>query len=190
MLWVLFSAIAILIGIAMFAKVEPDLPPELEFLKSKPKEAQVLDGAGAGATNMGAIALDGPATGWTFQTDGKTAEASKDFEQHIAGPGGQAYDRPSFSVTCYEGHFYARVNTRIAAAGTAPIQFDVKGLPSWTQGQNQDWFSTDAVKTLTTLQARGTVSARIAFEEAAAQKFTFNTNGLSAVLRQMDGCKL
>jgi hypothetical protein len=188
MLWVLFSAIAILVGIAMFAKVQPELPTELEFLKGKPQSSQVLDGSSSGESNLAAIPLDGPATGWAFQTDGSISEASKDFDQHIAGPGGQSYDKPAFAVTCYQGHLYARVNTRIKAAGA--IDFDVKGLPAWTEAPNQNWYSSDAKKTLSTLKARGSVSVRIAFEEVGVQKFTFNTNGLSAILDKMEGCKL
>jgi hypothetical protein len=189
MLWVLFSAIALLVGIALFSKVQTEFPSELEFLKTKPASHQVLNGGEGADSNLSAIAMDGPATGWTFQTDGKISEASKDFDQHIAGPGGQAYDKPAFAITCYQGHLYARVTTRIKAAGAPAISFDVKGLPSWQEAPNQNWYSTDANKTLTTLKARGAVPVRIKFEEVGTQQFTFNTNGLSAILNKMEGCK-
>jgi hypothetical protein len=192
MLWVICAIIAILVGVAMFAKLQPELPSELDFLKNKPAGAQVLDGSGEGtsASNMTAIPLTGTATGWTFQTDGSISEASKDFDQPIAGPGGQVYDKPAFAVTCYQGHLYARVNSRIRAAGKAPLEFDVKGLPGWAAAPNQNWYSTDAGKTLSALKARGSVSVRIAYEEVGTQVFTFNTNGLSAILSKMPGCRL
>lgn len=196
MLWVLCSAIAILVGIAMFAKVQVDLPPELEMLRNKAPSSQVLDrttagtrdGAGAQA-NLAAILQSGAATGWTFQTDGRTSEASKDFDQPIAGPGGQAYDKPAFAITCYQGHLYARVNSRVRAAGPTPFAFDVPGIPAWTVAQNQNWYSADAGKVITTLKARGSVNVRIAFEELGTQKFTFSTNGMSAIIAKMPGCK-
>jgi hypothetical protein len=190
MLWILFSAIALLVGISMFSKVQQDLPPELEFLKGKPESHHVLNGGEGAESNLSSISLDGPATGWTFQTDGQTSEASKDFDQHIAGPGGQAYDKPAFAITCYQGHLYARVSTRIKAAGSPAISFDVKGLPAWSEAPNQNWYSTDAGKTLSTLKARGSVSVRIAFEEVGTQQFTFNTNGLTAIIAKMEGCRL
>jgi hypothetical protein len=197
MLWVLCSAIAILVGIAMFAKVQMDLPPELEMLRNKAPSSQVLDrttagtqnGAGAQA-NLAAIPQTGAATGWTFQTDGRTSEASKDFDQTIAGPDGQAYDKPAFAITCYQGHIYARVNSRVRAAGKTPITFNVPGIPAWTAAQNQNWYSSDASRTIAALKARGSVHVRMSFEELGTQNFTFNTNGLSAILGKMPGCKL
>lgn len=190
MLWVLFSAIAILIGIAMFSKVQTALPEEVGFLKNKPAASQVLDDTTAGGTNMTAIALSGPATGWAVRTDGQMSEAAKDFDQAITASNGQVYDHPSFAITCYQGHLYARVNSRIHAAGNAPVTFDVKGMPAWTAAANQDWYSTDANKALTLLKAQGAVTVRIAFEEAGTQRFTFNTNGLSNTVAKMPGCTL
>lgn len=189
MLWVLFSAIAILIGIAMFSKVQTQLPDEIGLLKNKPAASQVLDGTTASGSNMTSIALPGPATGWTVRTDGQMSEASKDFDQAITAANGQVYDHPSFAITCYQGHLYARVNSRIHAAGNAPVAFDLKGMPAWTAAANQDWYSADANKALALLEAQGSVTVRIAFEEAGTQRFTFNTNGLSATLSKMPSCK-
>jgi hypothetical protein len=188
MLWVICSVMAILLGIVFYAKVEPEIPQEIGFLKSKPAAHQVLEGGDAAQTNMSSIPLSGVATGWTFQTDGNVTLASKDFEQPIAGPNGQVYDKPSFAIMCYEGHLYARVNTRVRAGGDAPINFDVKGLPGWRSAPNQDWYSADAGKTIDALRARGSVGVRIAFEELGQQRFTFNANGISAIVQKMTAC--
>lgn len=189
MLWVICSILAILVGVAMFSKLQPDLPPELGFLKEPVPAFQVLDEKNNGESNMTAIPLSGPATGWSFQANGNTSEASKDFDQHIEGPGGQVYDKPAFAITCYQGHLYARVNSRIKAAGLAPVEFAVKGLPSWVTAPNQNWYSTDAKKALAVLTAQSSVGVRIAFEDAGVQRFTFNTNGMSAILNKMEGCR-
>lgn len=188
MLWVICSIAAILMGIVFYAKVEPDIPQEIGFLKGKPGAHQVLEGGAEGASNASSLPLAGGATGWTLLSDGQTTEASKDFEQAIAGPNGQAYDKPSFSITCYQGHLYARVNTRVRASAVAPLEFDIKGMPSWRAAPNQDWYSNDAGKTISALRAQGNVEVRIAFEELGKQKFTFNTNGMSAVLHKMPAC--
>lgn len=188
MLWVLCSIIAILLGIVFYAKVEPEIPQELGFLKGKPPAHQVLEGDGAAETNMSSMPLSGAATGWTFQSDGDVSLATKDFDQSIAGPNGQVYDRPAFSIMCYQGHFYARVNTRLRASGNSPIAFDVKGLPGWRSAPNQEWYSNDAGKAIHTLRARGNVKVNILYEEVGQQKFTFNTNGMSAVVQRMSAC--
>lgn len=190
MLWVLFSAIAILIGIALFSKVQTELPDEIAFLKSKPPASQVLDTTAEAGGNMSAIAMDGPATGWTLQADGQMSEAFKDFEQAITGPNGQVYDHPSFAITCYQGSLYARVNSRIRASGDAPIAFELQGMPAWAAAANQNWYSADAKRALSLLKAQGKVTVRIAFDEAGTQKFAFNTNGLSSTLAKMTGCAL
>lgn len=188
MLWVLCSVAAILLGIVFYAKVEPEIPQELGFLKGKPPAHQVLEGGDAADTNMSALPLAGAATGWTFQSDGNVSLATKDFDQPIAGPNGQVYDKPAFTIMCYQGHFYARVNTRVRAGGDIPIAFDVKGLPGWRSAPNQDWYSNDAGKTIQALRARGSVGVRITFEEVGQQKFTFNSNGMSAVVQRMTAC--
>lgn len=174
----------------MFSKVQTELPDEVAFLKSKPASSQVLDTTVEGGTNMSSIAMDGPATGWNLQADGQMSEAFKDFDQAITGPNGQVYDHPSFAITCYQGHLYARVNSRIRAAGDAPIAFEIKGMPAWTAAANQNWYSADAKRALSLLKAQGKVTVRIAFDEAGTQKFTFNTNGLSATVGKMAGCAL
>lgn len=191
MLWVTICLLALLVGIAMFARLQPDLPPELGFLKSEQTSSQVAtqDELAAGA-NGGALPSYGEAAGgWKLQVAGEGRELSKDFNEAISAPGGHTYDKPSLYLTCYQGALYARINTRIRVSGERPIQLDLPKTPAWKEAEQQNWYSTNAMALAASLAARGSVQARLNFAEAGEQRFTLNTSGLARAAKQLAPCR-
>lgn len=190
MLWILCSVLALFAGLAMFSKLQPELPPELAWLKGTPTSALVVTQDPAANKNRSAIpSTSGATQGWTIRTDGKSFEATIDFDQAIVGPAGQAYDKPAFGVTCYQNQLFARVNTRITADSEGGVRFQGKPMPAWTAAGGQNWYSANARAALAILNSVPNAKLDISFVETRKQTFTLNMRGLPAVLAQMPGCK-
>ena len=192
MMWFLICTLALLVGLAMFARLQPDIPEELSFLKSSPPSGLVVttdhDPNAAGAQALPDYAE--ATAGWKLQVVGQDRELSKDFNEAIAGPNGQAYDKPTLYLTCYQGKLFARVNTRLRVAGDQPVHMNVAKMPGWKEGEQQNWYSNNASALASQMVARKTVQVTLQFAEVGTQRFTFNAAGIPTVAKNLAPCQL
>lgn len=192
MMWFFICLLALLVGFAMFARLQPDLPDELSFLKPAPTSGLVVT-TDQDPNAGGAQALPDYAeatAGWKLQVVGQDRELSKDFNEAIAGPNGQTYDKPTLYLTCYQGQLFARINTRMRVAGDQPVQMNVAKMPGWKEAEQQNWYSSNAAALVSQMVARKSVQVQLQFAEVGTQRFTFNAIGIPTVAKNLAPCRL
>lgn len=182
-MWILLALLCLGVAAVMFSGMQGSIPDELSFLKTKPDTAVV-------ETTESSMPLPPVATAsaWNILASSQGTEISRDFSDDIQSAT-QKYDRPTFYLTCYRNTLYARIDTRLHAAGgkTSPVVW--QGVhQEWVRGEAQNIYSPDTsavLKSMLALKTGQPAQVSLSFDEAPRQTLRLRLDGLPNALQQL-----
>lgn len=171
-MWLILALLCVGVGLVMYAGLQPEIPDELTFLKTKPQAAVVVTQEAAPLPTI-------TATSWSIRSSGDSVEISRDFLDEIQSST-QSYDRPTFILTCYQNQLYARIDTRLHTRGVKTTNVGWQGHTQlWTHGERQNIFAPDAKQVLQSTIGRESVSVSLEFDEAPRQTLRLPLEGFA-----------
>lgn len=181
-MWILLALLCIGVGLVMYSGLQPEIPDELSFLKTKPPAATaVVDGDASNTTALPSIS----AGSWRMLASADGTEISRDFADEIKSST-QRYDSPTFYVTCYRKSLYVRIDTRLHTKGEKTAEVAVQGkTDTWLHGEGQNIYAPDAQALLKRLQGSAVAKVAMEFDEAPRQTLRLKLDGFDQAVSQV-----
>lgn len=185
MWWVLFAFLALALSLFLFAKIQPDIPDELAFLR----------GDGGTAIHQPAQPTERFAGPWTSFAEApewlvrRFSDGSAEFQLALDTPiemTGQRYGEPFVEVTCARGYvfvgLYAGFPFRQSAQANE-TSVEVNGKASaWPLSRNGMTAYAPSAHRLASGENAGDVSFKVSLEEAGGYQGSANLSGLDKVV--------
>jgi hypothetical protein len=198
---VIVIVLVAIIAFAMYDTISPKLPKQYQLGNGPTgpggKGALTAGQDGTeGQTSHNNVPTERPATAahWQLAMDGVNSRLARAFNGVIHG-NARDYDAPVAYVSCYQGHLFAWLDTRLRTAnasgnpGFVTVAVNGGSPELWARQQEQAIAVPYPDRFVAMLAAEQPLKVTLSFGEAPTQTLTLTTEGFGTIAGAINACK-